>query len=239
MERSQSLGRIVLIALITATGGGCAATGAEPTSERVTGGTDDPGTSDGGADDPGTNGGGPNDPGTTGGSADGSGGATAGGNGGASAGGYSGDGGTGANTSGDPPYANVTAVTATAVDGGYELAVSVESADINCSQYADWWEVLDEDGSLLFRRILEHSHTDANGTSDADAPGNTFTRAGGPVPIAADRSVFVRAHMNSGGYHGQVMRGSAESGFTAAPDIGDDYALGVEDDEPQPAGCRF
>ena len=61
------------------------------------------------------------------------------------------------------PYANVTAVTASGDPGAYIFAVSVESADIDCGQYADWWELLSEDGSLIYRRILAHSHTDENG----------------------------------------------------------------------------
>ncbi len=138
-----------------------------------------------------------------------------------------------------PPYANVTAVIASGSDGNYTFNVTIESADIDCSQFADWWEVLGEDGSLVYRRILEHSHTDANGTSDADMPGNTFTRSGGPVPAAADDSVLVRAHMSVGGYNGQVMRGSATNGFVPAPDITADFAADADTASPQPTGCEF
>jgi hypothetical protein len=137
------------------------------------------------------------------------------------------------------PYANVTAVTASGSSGSYTFNVTVESADIDCSQYADWWEVLTEDGSLVYRRILEHSHTDANGSSDPDAPGNTFTRSGGPVGVAETDVVLVRAHMSIGGYNGAVMRGSAGGEFAPAPDIGNDFAAGVERDDPQPDGCEF
>jgi len=136
-------------------------------------------------------------------------------------------------------YANVTAVTATGTAGSYTFNVTIESADIDCSQYADWWEVLTEDGSLVYRRILEHSHTDANGSSDLDAPGNTFTRSGGPVPVTESDVLVVRAHMSIGGYNGAVMRGSASAGFTQALDLTGDFATGVEQDEPQPDGCEF
>ncbi|HTQ08324.1 MAG TPA: hypothetical protein VMI54_30930 [Polyangiaceae bacterium] len=139
----------------------------------------------------------------------------------------------------EPPYANVTAVAADGTDGDYTFNVTVESADIDCSQYADWWEVLGEDGSLIYRRILEHSHTDANGTSDPDAPGNTFTRSGGPVPVASSDVVLVRAHMSVGGYNGEVMRGTVDGGFTNAPDIDADFAAGVANEDPQPDGCEF
>jgi len=142
-------------------------------------------------------------------------------------------------TNDGPPYANVTAVVASGGDGNYTFNVTIESADIDCSQFADWWEVLGEDGSLLYRRILDHSHTDANGGSDPDAPGNTFTRGGGPVPVAADASVLVRAHMSVGGYNGQVMRGTAAGSFAPAPDIDANFAADVEAEDPQPTGCEF
>jgi hypothetical protein len=160
--------------------------------------------------------------------------------------GGSGDTSSNAGTSGDagapadsPPYANVTAVFASGSDGNYTFNVTIESADIDCSQFADWWEVLSEDGSLVYRRILDHSHTDANGESDADAPGNTFTRSGGPIPAVADDVVLVRAHMNVGGYNGQVMRGTAAGSFVPAPDIDRTFAAGVEVADPQPTDCQF
>lgn len=140
---------------------------------------------------------------------------------------------------GDRPYANVTKVVATGTSGDYRLNVSIESADIDCSQYADWWEVLSADGSLLYRRILEHSHTDENGTSDPDAPGNTFTRDGGPVPISDSGVCIVRAHMSNGGYNGMAMRGTALDGFEPAPDIDAAFAADVEHADPQPSGCEF
>ncbi len=138
-----------------------------------------------------------------------------------------------------PPYANVTAVAASGDAGAYTFNVTVESADIDCSQYADWWEVLTTDGALVYRRILDHSHTDANGTSDPNAPGNTFTRDGGPVSVEENDVVLVRAHMSVGGYNGAVMRGSVGDGFTQAPDIGSDFATNVETEDPLPTGCQF
>jgi len=139
----------------------------------------------------------------------------------------------------DRPYANVVAVSVSGASGDYTFDVSVESADIDCNQYTNWWEVLRSDGSLAFRRILEHCHTDENGTSDPDAPGNTFTRDGGPVPVLADEVVIVRAHMSNEGYNGQVMRGSASGSFTVATDLAPDFAADVETASPQPDGCLF
>jgi len=148
-------------------------------------------------------------------------------------------GGDGTGAPADLPFADVTAVVARATEGGYVFAVSVMSADIDCTQYADFWEVVAEDGTLRYRRILEHSHTDENGTTDAGAPGNTFTREGGPVPVAGDEVVVVRAHLSNGGYHGRAMRGSALAGFLPAPDVGDDFAPELEAIDPQPGECLF
>jgi hypothetical protein len=161
-------------------------------------------------------------------------GGTGGANGGAASGGASGSG-----ASAERPYANVTAVSVTGEPGAYSFAVTVESADIDCSQYADFWEVVSESGELVYRRILEHSHTDENGTSDADAPGNSFTRSGGPVDVSADDSVVVRAHMNTDGYNGTAMRGTAATSFADALDLDEDFAADLEDDDPQPGACSF
>lgn len=136
------------------------------------------------------------------------------------------------------PYANVTAVTVSGDADAYTFTVSVESNDRDCSQFADWWEVISDSKTLLYRRILTHSHTDENGTSDPDAPGNTFTREGGPVPVAAAQTVYVRAHMNTGGYNGQVMAGSAASGF-AATEVPAGFAAELEQLAPQATSCSF
>lgn len=137
------------------------------------------------------------------------------------------------------PYANVVKVTTSGTEGKYTFNVSVESSDIDCTQYANWWEVLTEDGALAYRRIIDHSHTDENGTSDPDKPGNTYTRNGGPVPVTADTVVLVRSHLSTGGYNGMVMRGTAAGEFVQAPDIDGDFAPDVELLEPQPTSCAF
>jgi hypothetical protein len=132
-------------------------------------------------------------------------------------------------------------VSTTGSDGDYTFGVSVESSDIDCSQYANWWEVVTPAGSLTYRKILDHSHTDQNGTTDTDAPGNTFTRSSDPgaVVINGDQVVIVRAHMNTVGYVGMAMRGTVVSGFAQAPDIGPDFAAQLESADPQPTGCAF
>ncbi|HEY3498776.1 MAG TPA: hypothetical protein VGK73_28995 [Polyangiaceae bacterium] len=210
---------VILCGLACATALGCSSGGTE--QESLAAGTGGAATA-GAAGQGGTGAGGPDSAGFAGNAGDG----------GAPAGGSSG--------SGDRPYANVVAVASSGSETSYRFDVSIESSDIDCTQFANWWEVLGEDGALLYRRILEHSHTDENGTSDADAPGNTFTRDGGPIAITADTVVIVRAHMsNLSGYNGRVMRGSPGAGFADAPDITPDFAAGVEDDAPQPTGCDF
>lgn len=124
--------------------------------------------------------------------------------------------------------ADVVGVMTTGEPGSAQVSVTLQSPDLGCEQYADWWEVLDESGALIYRRILTHSHVNEQ----------PFTRSGGPVALEADQTVFVRAHMYPGGYGGQVMTGSIAAGFEVAtilPDI--DEAL--EQASPQPNGCAF
>jgi len=134
----------------------------------------------------------------------------------------------------------VVAVAPSGEAGGYTFDVSIESSDVDCSEFADWWEVVSVEGTLLYRRILEHSHTDDNGTSDADAPGNTFTRSGGPVEVLADQVVIVRAHMNTlDHYQGSAMRGSVSEGFVVASELDPAFAADLESAAPQPENCDF
>jgi hypothetical protein len=105
----------------------------------------------------------------------------------------------------DDPRADVLRVEARGGPGAYELAVTVRSPDRGCDHYANWWEVVSEDGKkLLFRRVLMHSHPDEQ----------PFSRPGGPVPISAEATVVVRAHFHPAGYGGAVLRGSVAQGFS-------------------------
>jgi hypothetical protein len=124
--------------------------------------------------------------------------------------------------------ADVLSVEVSGNPQAYTFLVQVSSPDTGCQQYADWWEVVSLDGKLLYRRILLHSH----------AGEQPFTRSGGPVPIQADTQVWVRAHMNTGGYGGQVMKGSPNSGFQAAQPSAD-FASNLEDQPPLPEDCAF
>ena len=124
--------------------------------------------------------------------------------------------------------ADVTAVRASGGAGAYQFSVTVRSPDTGCTQYADWWEVLGEDGKLIYRRVLLHSHVDEQ----------PFTRGGGPVPIAADATVIVRAHMNTNGYGGAALKGSVKQGFTTVS-LPAGFAADLAKRPPLPDGCAF
>jgi hypothetical protein len=131
-------------------------------------------------------------------------------------------------TSGMNVQADVIAVQTSGQPGAYQFNVGIRSQDLGCKQYADWWEVVSEDGKLLYRRVLLHSHVDEQ----------PFTRSGGPVPIQADTVVWVRAHMNTGGYGGMAFKGSVKTGFKqAVPDT--EFATGLAKQAPLPDGCDF
>ena len=113
-------------------------------------------------------------------------------------------------------------------ENAYQFSVEIRSPDTGCEQYADWWEVVSEDGDLIYRRILAHSHV-------GEQP---FRRTGGPVAIDADTIVIVRAHMHPHGYGGTVLQGSVAGGFSAVQ-LEPDFAAGIELIEPLPSGCAF
>jgi hypothetical protein len=85
------------------------------------------------------------------------------------------------------------------------------------------------DGELVYRRILAHSHVEEQ----------PFTRSGGPVAVAADEPLVVRAHMNPGGYGGTAMRGTIAEGFSADPATDARFAAQLDDAQPLPDGCAF
>ena len=126
------------------------------------------------------------------------------------------------------PKADVIAVQVVGKPGAYTFNITLRSPDTGCQQYADWWEVLSEDGKLLARRVLLHSHVDEQ----------PFTRSSGPVPIQPATVVWVRAHMNTGGYGGTAYKGSVQTGFVqATPAPG--FAAQLATQAPLPAACEF
>jgi hypothetical protein len=124
--------------------------------------------------------------------------------------------------------ADVVSVQVTGGPDSYQFSVGVSSPDEGCDQYADWWEIITEEGGLIYRRILTHSHVDEQ----------PFVRSGGPVVIQTDTVVFLRAHMHPGGYGGSVMRGTVGGSFEVVEvDVG--FASELQDEPPQPTGCAF
>jgi len=124
--------------------------------------------------------------------------------------------------------ADIVSVAISGTPGAFYFDVGVRSKDTGCRQYADWWEVVSEDGRLLYRRVLLHSHVDEQ----------PFVRGGGPVPIQPDTIVWIRAHMNPGGYGGVAFRGSPQSGFRAGT-LASDFAADLARASPLPDGCAF
>jgi hypothetical protein len=128
----------------------------------------------------------------------------------------------------DSIFADVLSADVNGEPGAYQFNVEIASPDSGCENYADWWEVITEDGQLVYRRILLHSHVDEQ----------PFTRSGGPVPVDPDVVLWVRAHMNTTGYGGLVLRGSPRGGFIPA-ELDPARFSDLERAPPQPDGCAF
>jgi hypothetical protein len=122
--------------------------------------------------------------------------------------------------------AKVTAVTTTGSAGAYTFDVTIASNDTGCDHYVDWWEVVDENGALVYRRILLHDHADEQ----------PFTRDGGPAKVRPDQVVTVRAHVNTSGYAAAAMRGSVQAGFKAIQ-LPAGYAAALAKEKPLPDVC--
>jgi len=128
----------------------------------------------------------------------------------------------------DSIVAEIVSVSFSGSEGNYSFSVGISSPDTGCDQYADWWEVITEDGELIYRRILGHSHVNEQ----------PFIRSGGGVTVNGDQTVIVRAHMNEAGYGIQVFKGSTNEGFEPfATD--NEFANGLDLIEPLPTGCAF
>jgi hypothetical protein len=125
-------------------------------------------------------------------------------------------------------FANVLSVQVSGNPSAYQFAVEIASPDTGCEQYADWWEVISQDGHLLYRRILLHSHVDEQ----------PFTRSGGLVDIAADELIYVRAHMNTVGYGSALLKGTVQAGFKPV-EVEAGFGSGLERVPPQPEDCAF
>jgi hypothetical protein len=140
------------------------------------------------------------------------------------------------NTSPPPPPivdttkgADVTSVLVTGGNNGvFTFAVGIFSPDIDCSQYANWWEVVSEDGELIGRRILVHSHV-------PPAFPQPFVR-NKTITIDSTTVVWIRGHMNNTSYkNGKAFKGSIATGFVETT-IPDDFALDLDNEVPD---CAF
>lgn len=58
------------------------------------------------------------------------------------------------------PKADIVAVYTHEKANGFKFGVKLKSEETGCNQYADWWEILNARGELLYRRILVHAHVD-------------------------------------------------------------------------------
>ena len=124
--------------------------------------------------------------------------------------------------------AQITNVTTSGKENQYTFNVTIASPDLGCNQYANWWEVIDLDGNLIYRRILGHSHVEEQ----------PFTRSGGPVSISKDMKVYIRAHMNTTSYGNVVFSGSVADGFSSTT-LDVEFAKELEETAPLPSGCAF
>lgn len=123
-------------------------------------------------------------------------------------------------------FALVTRVTVTGEENNYTFNVTLSSPDTGCSQYADWWEILDIEEEIIYRRIFSHSHV-------TEQP---FTRSGGPVRILANQLVYIRGHMNNNSFTSRVFAGTVNDGFQ---EVEYTVSTNLEAQDPLPEGCDF
>ncbi len=125
-------------------------------------------------------------------------------------------------------HAVVEAINFSGEANNYTFNVQLKSPDTGCEQYADWWEVIDKEAQLIYRRILQHSHVNEQ----------PFTRSGGSVGIDANTFVYIRGHMNTLGYGSLVFGGSIKDGFEAI-ELPIEFGADLDKVAPLPDGCAF
>lgn len=124
--------------------------------------------------------------------------------------------------------ASIVSVSTSGEENAYTFSVGIASPDTGCEQYANWWEVISENGDLLYRRILGHSHVNEQ----------PFVRSGGAVSITSSTVVIIRAHMNTSGYGTTGYKGSVSEGFSEFI-IDEGFASELTTQDPLPDGCAF
>jgi hypothetical protein len=79
-------------------------------------------------------------------------------------------------------------------DGTYTISVTIKSDDTGWEKYADRWEVISPDGTVLGTRVLVHPHEDEQ----------PFTRDQSGIVVPADvNTVTIRAHDKIEGFGGK------------------------------------
>ena len=119
-----------------------------------------------------------------------------------------------------------------------QLAITLKSPDQDCNQYADWWEILSQEGQLLHRQFITELHP-------YEQP---FTVTNQSLSLSTDEKVVVRAHLkvtpdteNALGkpinpYADQAMVGSLKDGFKPVR-LSSQWVASVAQQEPQPVAC--
>ena len=120
----------------------------------------------------------------------------------------------------------VADIVSVAVSATLVFSVGIRSTETGCDLYANWWEIITPDGTLLYRRVLAHPHINEQ----------PFVRSGGPVNLDENTEVYIRAHMHPTGYGGVAYRGSVSGGFTAF-ELEADFAAELAAEQPLPTGC--
>jgi len=144
-------------------------------------------------------------------------------------------------TASNKKTAKIVSVSSTGNENNYSFNVAIASPDKGCNQYANWWEVISEDGTLIYRRILGHSHVDEQ----------PFVRSGGKINIKKDQVVIIRVinikkdqvviirvHMNNLGYSTSAFKGTVNLGFSAF-EVKSNFASNLANQKPLPTGCAF
>lgn len=91
---------------------------------------------------------------------------------------------------------DVVEVKVTQSDGKFSFDVTLRHADTGWDHYANVWEIVSPDGTVLGTRVLAHPHVDEQ----------PFTRSLGGVVIAGEiTEVTIRAGDNVNGLGGKVM----------------------------------
>ena len=124
--------------------------------------------------------------------------------------------------------ASIVSVSVSGNEGNYTFNVGISSPDTGCKQYANWWEVISEDGKLIKRRILGHSHVNEQ----------PFVRSDSGIQIKNNQIVIVRGHMNTSGYGTIVFKGSVKTGFSKTT-LDKKFASNLSTVTPLPTSCAF